>query len=85
MDEIFGSENFVSLISFRTTSGFASAALSRAGDYLCWHCKDKGVLKYRPLYRKKEIGVSGTDYTRMWSCETEQFVLFLVKNHRIPS
>ncbi len=34
LDEIFGSENFVSLISFVTTSGFASRELSRAGDYL---------------------------------------------------
>jgi adenine-specific DNA-methyltransferase len=62
MDEVFGAINFVSLISFRTTSGFASAALSRAGDYLCWYCKDKPHLKYHQLYRKKEIGISGTDY-----------------------
>ncbi len=32
MDEVFDSENFVSLISFTTTSGFPSKTLSRAGD-----------------------------------------------------
>jgi adenine-specific DNA-methyltransferase len=35
MDEVFGSENFVSLIMFVTTSGFTQAsALARNGDYL---------------------------------------------------
>jgi adenine-specific DNA-methyltransferase len=62
LDEIFGVKNFVSLISFRTTSGFASASLSRAGDYLCWYGKEKSKLKYHQLYRKKELGSAGTDY-----------------------
>jgi adenine-specific DNA-methyltransferase len=33
LDEVFGAENFVSLIAFATTSGFEAATLARAGDY----------------------------------------------------
>jgi len=51
MDEVFGPENFVSLISFATTSGFTqAAALGRNGDYLLWYAKELGSLKSRPLW-----------------------------------
>lgn len=53
------SRNFVSLISFSTTSGFASLTLSRAGDYLVWYAKDKTIIKYRQLYNEKAVGEEG--------------------------
>lgn len=56
MDEVFGPDNFVSLISYATTSGFETTSLSRAGDYIVWYCKDRARLKYRQLYLEKEIG-----------------------------
>jgi len=54
MDEVFGRENFISLIYFATTSGFSSSALSRVGDYLVWYAKNKKQLKYRQLFLPKE-------------------------------
>ena len=59
MDEVFGAGNFVSLVSFSTTSGFASLTLSRAGDYLVWYAKDKARIKYRQLYNEKAAGEEG--------------------------
>ncbi len=53
MDEVFGVANFVSQIYFATTSGFATSALSRVGDYLIWYGKDRGQLKYRQLFFEK--------------------------------
>jgi adenine-specific DNA-methyltransferase len=51
MDEVFGPENFASLISFATTSGFSQAsALGRNGDYLLWYAKDISQLKSRPIW-----------------------------------
>lgn len=63
LDEVFSEQNFVSLISFATTRGFPSGTMSRAGDYLCWYCKDKSKVKYRPLFREKSLeqGI-GTSY-----------------------
>lgn len=54
MDEVFGSENFVSLISFTSTSGIPGLTLSRAGDYIVWYSKQKEKIKYRQLYYLKE-------------------------------
>ncbi|MCC5840715.1 MAG: hypothetical protein JJT96_11370 [Opitutales bacterium] len=59
MDEIFGVENFVSLISYATTSGFASNTLSRAGDYIVWYAKNYPYLKYRQIFNLKAAGEDG--------------------------
>lgn len=51
MDEVLGSENFMSVISFVTTSGFTQAsALPRNGDYLIWYARDKASVKVKPLW-----------------------------------
>ncbi|MFH2029987.1 MAG: site-specific DNA-methyltransferase, partial [Bacteroidota bacterium] len=59
MDEVFGSENFVSLICFTSTSGIPSNTLSRAGDYILWYSRDINTLKYRQLFSEKEISDMG--------------------------
>jgi adenine-specific DNA-methyltransferase len=53
IEEIFRPINFVSLISFTTTSGFPGAALSRAGDYIIWFAKDRTKIKYHQLFELK--------------------------------
>jgi len=55
MDEVFGSENFVSLIVFQTTSGFETNTLSRVGDFLLWYSKDIVKVKFRRLYEPQEF------------------------------
>ncbi len=53
LDEVMGSENFVSLITFATTSGFESKELARGGDYILWYAKDKARgVKVRQLYEE---------------------------------
>jgi adenine-specific DNA-methyltransferase len=64
MDEVFGSENFVSQISFRKTSGTGSPmgdtkAPSAVRDYLVWYAKDSSHVKYHTLFREKEVGGAG--------------------------
>ncbi len=61
LDEVFNEINFVSLISYTTTSGFTSNYLSRAGDYLLWYAKDKDQLKYNQLYENKSNPFSDPD------------------------
>ncbi len=60
MDEVFGAENFVSLIAYASTSGFETSSISRAGDYIAWYGKDKSQLKYRALFKAKEYGGEGS-------------------------
>jgi len=50
LDEVFGSDNFVSLISFATTSGFDTERLGRAGDYLLWYARALDQVKVRPAW-----------------------------------
>jgi len=53
MDEVFGEENFVSLISMQTTTGFLTSYLGNMSDFVVWFAKNKSAGKSRPpLYRK---------------------------------
>jgi len=55
MDEVFGEENFVSLIAVQTTSGFEANYLGNMSDFVLWYAKDKGKGKSRAPYYKKEF------------------------------
>jgi adenine-specific DNA-methyltransferase len=63
MDEVFGVDNFCSLITFRTSAPLGASGLPTACDYLLWYAKDKSSKKFFPLLEKKEAG-KGTNY--MW-------------------
>jgi len=56
MDEVFGDENCVSLIHFQTTTGQAADILPRSGDYVLWYAKQRSLVKYRQLFREKQLG-----------------------------
>jgi adenine-specific DNA-methyltransferase len=53
LDEVFGSENFVSLITFKKTSGATGYFLGGVCDYLVWYAQDVNQLKFRRPYRNK--------------------------------
>ncbi|MEI6823288.1 MAG: site-specific DNA-methyltransferase [Bacteroidota bacterium] len=53
MDEVFGSENFVSDIIFvRGVPGLGST-LSNVNDHILWYAKDKEKIKYRSLFNDR--------------------------------
>jgi adenine-specific DNA-methyltransferase len=54
MDEVFGPENFCSLISFVKTSGLSKALLYQPCNYIIWYAKSKKSVKYHPLYVEKD-------------------------------
>src|SRR5205085_2093976 len=63
MDEVFGSDNFISQITFWKTSGASSPqgrtdVLATTCDYLLWYARDREQLKYRQLYALKDVGRS---------------------------
>ena len=47
MDEVFGDDNFCSLIQYRALSPLGSRGLSNIYDYIIWYAKDKSQFKYR--------------------------------------
>ena len=65
MDEVFGCENFVRLISFRTTSGLSQKVLDKACDYIVWYAKNTDLVKYRSLYEPKMFSAYKNSYTNI--------------------
>ncbi len=59
MDEVFGAGNFVSIISFVTTSSQTAILLPTICDFLLWYVKDRERVKYRKPYLDKELGGAG--------------------------
>ncbi|AOV18846.1 DNA methylase (plasmid) [Acidihalobacter aeolianus] len=62
MDEVFGEDNFLSVISFVSTSGFDTSKLARTGDYLIWYGKDASLSKFNRLYLDKDVSPQGGRY-----------------------
>ena len=53
MDEVFGEENFISLITIQTTTGFEANYLGNMSDFVLWYAKNKSIGKARsPFYKK---------------------------------
>ena len=66
MDEVFGSENFCSLITFAKTSGQTDNRLASVSDYVLWYAKLRDVVKYRQLHLEKSLtGAGGGYYTKV--------------------
>ncbi len=53
MDEVFGDDNFASIVTFQSTTSLGSVGLSSAGDYIVWYYRDKARTKYRPIMHVK--------------------------------
>ena len=65
MDEVFGEENFVSLITFKKSSSATERYLSSTSDYLVWFAKRIDHLKYRPIKNLRALGAEGADAYRL--------------------
>jgi adenine-specific DNA-methyltransferase len=55
MDEVFGSDNFCSVITFKRTGTLQRSLLPVTADYLVWYAKDKKIVKFRQLVLSKDI------------------------------
>ena len=55
MDEVFGEDNFVSQISFRTTTGLGDQYLDASCNFLLWYAANFGKTKYREPFRSKGL------------------------------
>ena len=60
-DEIFGPENFVSMIKFRKAGNNPSNLVGSTTDYLVWYAKDKEQIKYHQLYLERRAGDPSLD------------------------
>ncbi len=69
-DEVFGAENFVSVITVRKTGAVSSPdarlnSLATIGDFVVWYAKSKSVFKYRQLFLQKSDSESAQEQYRL--------------------
>jgi adenine-specific DNA-methyltransferase len=55
MDEVFGSGNFRSLITFKKTAGLGTHGISSVADYLLWYARDREKMKERTVYAEQNF------------------------------
>jgi adenine-specific DNA-methyltransferase len=71
MDEVFGAENYVADIAFKTTSSFTSSTLARSYDFILWYSLRSSKVKYRPPYTAKTLSDDkGGRFTRVEAPDT---------------
>ena len=79
MDEVFGDENFVGIITFTKTSPLGSKLLPSKCDFIIWYARERSQCKYQQLFVEKDVGegssykyVELTDATRRQMTDEEQ-------------
>jgi len=60
LDEVFGVENYVSVINCTKTSGQTAKYLSVNTDYILWYARDFDLLKYHFVLLTKSLGSDGS-------------------------
>ncbi|NLE74545.1 MAG: site-specific DNA-methyltransferase [Actinobacteria bacterium] len=61
LDEVFGEENFVSMVQVQKTGSQASRLLANTVDFILWYAKTRDRVKYRPCYGEREAGHASSD------------------------
>ena len=59
LDEIFGRDNFISIVTFKKTNPLGAKGLGSVSDYIIWYAKDKKLYKFRRLLLEKKLGENG--------------------------
>ena len=55
MDEVFGEDNFVSQINFKSMGALGQGDIPNVFDYLIWYARDKKSMKFRPVFRIQDF------------------------------
>ena len=87
MDEIFGANNFVSLITVKKTTGLTQKTLDNVSDYIIWYAKNIEVIKFHQLYFPKGIGggIIPSAYNKIELADgTRRYATLEEKNGIIP-
>ena len=82
MDEVFGDDNCVVLISVTKTSSASTDLLAGVNDFIIWYAKNRPVVKYRQPYLRKSVGGDGGGQYRSVE-ERDGFRRSLIDNERL--
>ena len=72
IDEVFGVDNFVAQVYFKTASNLGGSFIGGSGDFLVWYARSKPNAKYRQLFQPSGLEQDiGNRFTRV---QTDDFV-----------
>ncbi|MGH8063768.1 MAG: site-specific DNA-methyltransferase [Candidatus Entotheonellia bacterium] len=54
LDEVFGEQNFISIITLTKAASQSSSLLPSVNDFVLWFARDRECAKYRPLLKEKK-------------------------------
>ncbi|WP_419947132.1 DNA methyltransferase [Candidatus Poriferisodalis sp.] len=63
LDEIFGAENRVATITWRSTGMPSAKLLGESASYILWYAKDKEQIKFNPIYEPRDRQSQIEDFT----------------------
>ena len=55
LDEVFGEENFVASISFKSTNPLGAKLLPKAYDFILWYARRKESIKFRTIKKPRSV------------------------------
>ena len=66
LDDVFGAENFVCIITVAKTTSATSTLMASVSDYVVWYARNISSIKYRCIYQMKTVGGAGAgQYTSL--------------------
>lgn len=65
LDEVFGSENACAEIIFRKSGAQTTDIMPTINDFILWYAKDRSMLKSRPLFLPKTLGIEETEFRQL--------------------
>lgn len=81
LDEVFLPQNYVTTFIFNKTGGSTSEYVPGVYDGILWYAKDREKLKYRQLYRLKDVGgQGGSAYSKAQTADGR--IQSLTKEHK---
>lgn len=63
MDDVFGQENFFSLVVVQKTGGLSRKTMPSIADFLLWYAKDRAEITLNTMFTEKELGDVSRDIT----------------------
>ena len=87
MDEVFGEDNFFSLITLKKLSPLGTSGMANVTDYILWYARYKPSIKFRPIFETKPRGTeSRYDYVQLPSGERRKLTKEEIENlEALPS
>ncbi|WP_367598776.1 site-specific DNA-methyltransferase [Pseudomonas fulva] len=61
LDEVFGEDNFISMIQVQKTGSQSATLLANTVDFVLWYARSKDKIKYRQLYAERTAGHVSSD------------------------